>query len=394
MACQMGAGLFYASRALSPDVIADLGWTRTMWSSAMAPMLLVSSVAQAFVGSACIRFGVRPVVVSGLVCIAASFLVMSGMQELWHFYVAVILLALGNAGIGDVSIGGVITRWFDRNRGLALGAAFVGSNLGAVLFVQAIVGLSSDFAWRTATLAVGVGGIALLLPLAFFVVRDPLPGESESPRLDASAPDAIEEESAGPRDLSLGPALRTPAFWILFYTLFCYALVQLGMYDHLILYLTDIGYSFDRAAGALELAVGAGIVSKIGAGLIVPRISAKTALVVNTMFLTGGLALVPYASNPQMLVLFGILFGVSTSARDVLVPLAVANAFGARYFSQIYGAMMLAYIPGGVLGPLALAAAHDLLGTYRPGFFACLALMATALLGVCFIPRAARTETL
>ena len=45
--CQLCAGLFYASRALAPDVIEDLGWTRTMWSSGMAPMLAVSSVSQA-----------------------------------------------------------------------------------------------------------------------------------------------------------------------------------------------------------------------------------------------------------------------------------------------------------------------------------------------------------
>ena len=56
LACQMGAGYFYATRALAPDVIDDLGWTRTMWSSGMAPMLLVSSTAQAFVGAACVRF--------------------------------------------------------------------------------------------------------------------------------------------------------------------------------------------------------------------------------------------------------------------------------------------------------------------------------------------------
>ena len=30
--------------------------------------------------------------------------------------------------------------------------------------------------------------------------------------------------------------------------------------------------------------------------------------------------------------------------------------------------MMLAFIPGGGLGPIVLARAHDLLGSYRPGF--------------------------
>ena len=47
----MGAGWFYASRALSAVVIEDLGWTRTMWASGLTPMLIVSSVSQAFCGT-------------------------------------------------------------------------------------------------------------------------------------------------------------------------------------------------------------------------------------------------------------------------------------------------------------------------------------------------------
>jgi len=120
LVCQLGAGFFYATRALSPDLIQELGWTRTMWSSAMTPMLLVSSLAQAVVGTACIRFGVRAVLLASLACLLASFVVLSGTLELWHLYLAMGLLAAGNAGIGDVVVGAVITRWFDRARGIAL----------------------------------------------------------------------------------------------------------------------------------------------------------------------------------------------------------------------------------------------------------------------------------
>ncbi len=383
--CQMGAGLFYASRALAPDVIADLGWTRAMWSSAMAPMLLVSSLGQAVVGAACVRFGVRPVVVTSVLCLGATFGVLAGMQSLWQFHAAMVLLALGNAGIGDVAIGSVVTRWFDRHRGLALGIAFVGSNLGAVLFVHTIASLSSRLSWREATLYVGLGAVAMILPFAIFVVRDPSPAEA---RHDAAAKD--EPGSLGPAtSVSVGTAMRGPAFWILFYAIFCYALVQLGMVDHLILHLRDLGYSREEAAGALELAVGAGIVAKLGAGLLVPRVSAKTALIANTSLLASSLALVPFAEDPRILTLFGVLFGISTAARDVLLPLAVADAFGARYFAQVYGMMMLAYFPGGGLGPIVLGGMHDLIGTYRPGFYGCLFLTVTAVVALAFVPRRA-----
>lgn len=380
LVCQMGAGYFYATRALAPEVIADLGWTRTMWSSGMAPMLLVSSVAQVFVGAACVRFGVRLVVVGAILLIGASALALATMQGLPQFYVAMVLLALGNAGIGDVSIGGVITRWFEKYRSIALGFAMVGTNLGAVVFVHAITSLSEDASWRKAAMIVVAGAMVVILPFALFVVRDPRPGEEGVPEVlaEQSASSASLLSDASGSDLPFAAVLRRPAFWALFYALFCYSFIQLGLYDHLVLYLQDLGYARDEAANALELAVGAGIIAKLGAGVIAMRVPAPTAFFVNTAVLTLGIALVPFAGNAQILTLFGLLFGVTTSARDVLLPLAVADFFGVRSFSKNYGMMMLAFIPGGVLGPVLLARAHDVFGTYRPGFTGSLMLLVVA----------------
>lgn len=387
LACQMGAGFFYASRALAPDVIADLGWTRTMWSSGMAPMLFVSSISQAFVGAACVRFGVRPVVVAGVLCLAMSVAALGTMQSIWQFYVAMMLMALGNAGIGDVAIGGVITRWFARHRSLALGFAMVGTNIGAVFFVHTMAQVSEIHSWRTAALSVGLGGFAVILPFAIFIVRDPKPGEAQEVEAEGAGADLEADERArralaDDRVFSIPEILRHPALWILSYALFCYSFVQLGTVDHLVLYLGDLGYDREEASGALELAVGAGILAKLGAGVIALRLPPKKLFVANTAMLAVSLLLVPFAADGRVLALFGLLFGLSTAARDVLLPLAVAETFGVRSFAQVYGIMMLAFIPGGGLGPIVLARAHDLLGSYRPGFAGSIGLLVVAVLAL------------
>ena len=390
--CQMGAGLFYASRALAPDVIDDLGWTRTMWSAGMAPMLFVSSLSQAFVGSACVRFGIRPVMVTSLLLLALTFAVLSAMTTIWHFYLAMALLALGNAGIGDVVVSGVVTHWFDRARGLALGFAFVGSNVGAIVFVHIIAVLAQAGSWRTATLTVGLGSIAVILPVAVLCIRDPRAGESAGVRdPEEGNPSSSTPEFAG--SIALDEAMRRPGFWVLFYTLFCYALAQLGVVDHLILYLTDIGYSKVEAAGALELTMGAGIISKLGAGVIALRLSAKTALIANTALLAASFALIPFASDPYLLVVFGVAFGVATSARDVLFPLLVAEAFGPRYIAAIYGFFMLSFFPGGGLGPIGLARLHDVLGSYAIGCGICAGMLGLAGWALFTIPLSAEEHS-
>lgn len=407
LVCQAGAGLFYASRAIAPDVIGELGWTRTMWSSAMAPMIFVTSVCQALIGAACVRYGIRPVLVGAVLCLGATFFAFAGMHSLPAFYGATMLLALGNAGIGDVSVGAVITRWFDRSRGIALGFAFAGSNIGAVFFVRAITDWTGTFGWRAATAAVGLLAIAVILPFALFVVRDPRPDEGEG-ATDARAAAGVElgaglagpiaasparvgskrfggpPRAASEQDSTLADSLKSPAFWILFFTVFCYAVAQLGMMDHLVLYLVDLGYDRSEAADALGLTVGAGILAKLGAGVVALRVPTRILLIANTALLAFSIALLPFAADPWLLGLAGVAFGIATSARDVLIPLAAAEFFGSRYFAAIYGMMMLAYFPGGGLGPLVLARVHDVTGSYEMGFAVCFAFLIAALAGQIF----------
>lgn len=376
MMCQTGAGLFYATQSLSRDVIGELGWTRTMWSSAMAPMLLISSVSQAFVGAACVQFGVRAVLTSSVLLLGLTFLVLGNMRELWHFHLAMALLALSNAGFGDVSVGAVVTRWFRRGRSLGLGFALVGSNLGGVIFVHLIALLSESGDWRRAALWVGVGGAALILPFALFVIRDPRPGEGAD---EESLPTG--EPRAEYASVRLSEALRRPAFWVLFFTMFAYALAQLGTVNHLVLYLTDLGYSTREAASALELAMGAGIASKLGAGAIALRLRARTALAFNTALLLGGFLLLPFASDPFVMSVFGVIFGVATAARDVLLPLLVAEVFGVRFFAQLYGCIMVAFFPGGGLGPIAVGAVYDTFGSYQLALAGVAAIVLISLVG-------------
>lgn len=380
--CQMGAGFFYASRALSGDVIEDLGWTRTMWASGTAPMLVVSSVSQAFIGAACSRFGVRPVVVASLLCLGVSVVAFATMQTIVQFYVAMMILALANAGVGDVSVGSVITKWFSRRRSLALGFAMAGSNVGSIVFLGALGLAIDDIGWRETALTVGLGGLAVILPAAFVFVRDPRPGEGE-----AELEEGASEAAQGAPSLEYAEILRRPEFWILFYALFCYSLVQLGLFDQFVLYLTDLGYAKQEAYGALGLAVGAGIAAKLGAGIVGQVVSPRLAFLVNTGLLATSLILVPFAGNPVVLTAFSVCFGLSTSSRDVFLPLAVADAFGTRSFARVYGLMMLAFVPGGALGPVVLAEAHRVFGDYRPGFATCIGLVVVASLALGWLTR-------
>lgn len=389
LACQMGAGFFWATRALSAEVVADLGWTRTMWASGVAPMLAVSSIGQAFVGAACVRFGVRPVVVAAVLCLGLSIMLFASIQGLLVFYAAMMLLALANAGIGDVSIGSILASWFGKRRSLALGVAMSGSNLGSLFFITAIDWQLPTLGWRQAALMVGLGAVAVILPFALFTLREPRHDEGAS-----AAADAEEADPGGDLDATYGTGdlLRDPTFWVLFYALFCFALIQIGLVDQLVLYLIDLGYSKSEAFDALRLTIGAGIAAKLGAGFMGQLITPRSAFLANAALLAFSVAIVPFAANGVLLTVFSLAFGLATSARDVLLPLLVADRFGTRSFAKVYGLMMLAFLPGGALGPIALAYGFEVFGTYRPGFYVCVGLVLLSLVSIALLPRASRSS--
>jgi cyanate permease len=96
--------------------------------------------------------------------------------------------------------------------------------------------------------------------------------------------------------------------------------------------------------------------------------------------------------------LFVGTFAFSTAARDVVYPLIIAESFGIRYLAKIYGGLMVALLPGGVLGPLFAAAIHERFGSYDLAFATFAALNALAFAALLLVrrelPRARQTVAL
>ena len=233
-----------------------------------------------------------------------------------------------------------------------------------MILSPAVVLMALGSSWRSALWMVGIAGCLLILPFAALVVREPREGEGpeahEMPAADASP--------AGGQDLDLSRALRTRSFWILAAALFCFFFYFVAMIDHLILFLTDLGFTRLQATGYFSFAVGLGIVGKLGFGLVADRVSHRTALLAEFGLLTlSSLVLLTLPASGLLLV-FVVSYGIAVAARDVVYPLIVADCFGVGHLAEIYGVLMLALLPGGVLGPVFAGWVYDRLGNYDAAF--------------------------
>jgi MFS family permease len=385
LVCQLGLGFGYIYSPLLTDITEDLGWTRTMFSSARAPLLFVIAFASPLIGALAVRFGARRVLTTSTILFGVPALIVSGMTELWQFYAANIVLGLVVTGLGDIAVGAVVSQWVVRGRGLALGIVYTGSNLAGLILPLLVTTLALQGSWRPAMLFIGIGGVMLMTPFAFFAVREPRAGEGPDVPIDAGAAAGGAEHAETVADLDLRTALGTRSFWILSAALFGFFFYFLGLLEHLVPALTDSGMEKLEAAGYYSFAIGMGLFSKIGMGLFADRLPTRTALWVDYGLLAVSALLLPFVPKAGFLQVFLVTYGFSTAARDVIYPLIIAHCFGVRYLAQIYGAMMLVLAPAGSLGSIYPAMVHDRTGSYETAFSGYAVLMLLVLASLFFV---------
>ncbi len=373
LACQigMGAGGYIFPVFLRP-VVETLGWSRTEYALATPIMSTTVALIGPLVGWVSDRRGPRPVLVLGSLLMSVALLGAGGMQTLPQFYLVALGVGVAVACLGDLPTGAAVAARFRDRRGLALGLVYIGSNIGGALVPLAGALLAAGTSWRTAFLAIGATLWLPLLPAALSVGRPPA----------ATGPLAAAREDFDWRALS-----RQRDFWLLFWVLFVFYLYRLGLNTHLVAFLGDLGWSNLEAAGSFSLTLGLGIGGKLCAGALADRIGARPAVLGNFMLiaLASLLLLVPRVAGA--LPAFLVVHGVATAAEDVVIPLVIAQRFGSAHLGRVYGLLLLALVPGGILGPLIAGRVFDATGSYAPVFAAFAVGNVTAVLALACIRR-------
>jgi MFS family permease len=363
LVCQMGLGYGYVFGPLAKDLLDEFGWTRAQYSAARLPQLAVMAAVSPLVGILTVRFGARPILIASTALLGVAFAGISGITSLWQLYALIMLQGLVVTGLGDISVGQVVARWATKSRGLALGIVYTGSNLGGSLMTRLAAWLADRESWRAAFAILGVGGVAVMLPCAFWLVRDRTPRAEPGPTV---AP--AELSAPAEHELDLRAALRTRSFWILAGSLFSFFFYFVGMLEHLVLFLTDEGMPRDEATAYFSNAILLGMASKIGFGWVADRIPHRTAMLLDYGLLALSSLLLLALPDPALVIPFILTYGIATAARDVVTPLVIVECFGVRHLAAIYGAIMLALFPGGGFGPLFAAMVHDRTGSYDAAF--------------------------
>ncbi|CAN5689518.1 MFS transporter [soil metagenome] len=342
----------------------EFNWSRAEISLAFSLSLLVLSFALPLTGRLVDRFGARKVILSsvlffGLALISFYFL----SASLWHLYAIYLALGLVGSGTSPVPYYNVITHWFDKKRGLALGLAMAGAGLSESVMPSLAQALIASVGWRAAYVLIGLIVIAVTIPVVGLFLK-------ERPQSMGLLPDGkmianFAEEFSAVQGMSGREVWRSGTFWLMCVALFLVSMSLTGCLVHMVPLLTDRGIAARSAAFAVSLIGGASLLGRLGTGYLLDRLFAGNvaaclfcgaALGVLLLWgeIAGGLAFVA-----------AFLVGLGMGAEGDIMAYMVSRYFGLRAYGEVYGYVLAIYTLGAVVGPLLMGINFDLMGSYR-----------------------------
>lgn len=386
--------LFHAMSVWAVAFQSQFHWSATQLGFALAFTRIEGGLMGPVEGYLVDKVGTRRMVLVGLIILGLGFLLFGQVQNLWMFYLAYLVMALGQ-GLGSwVPIMTLLNHWFQRRRATAISRANVISRLGALLLVPALAWLVDPLhdrlGWSLTATGLGIFVLAVALPVSRMIRNrpqdyglqpdgDPLP----SAPVDDEQQPSTRPPSGGSVDFTAAQALRTPAFWLIAMGHGFTSMVMLAILAHLGLLMKDQGFQLQTTAWLVAVYTMISMVFQLVGGYVGDRVPIRLALFGFTTIQAAAVVVLTISHTMAMFYLFAVLFGVGLGGRNPLTVSIRGEYFGRASFGKILG---LSTIPMNVLllisAPLA-GYMRDVQGTYTDAFLLLAGL--NVLGGLCFL---------
>ncbi|WP_433292958.1 L-lactate MFS transporter [Actinoplanes sp. CA-030573] len=356
---QLALGAVYAWSVFNKPLQAEFGWSKT---EAVLPFEV--AIGTIFIGSLIggriqDRYGPRPVAFGGVALYSVGTILaslVSSPDQLW-------LLVLTYGVMGGIGLGAayitpiaMLAKWFPDRRGLITGIAVAGFGFGAVItapVAKALLGNTDD---KTSVfLPLGIAYlIAGVVGASFF--RNPPAGYEVPGFVPASTGRAV----AGTRVYTLSEALRTKQWYLLTAILALNVTCGIGFISQAADSAEEIAKASAATAatmvGVLGLFNGGG---RIFWAWLSDRIGRMPAFLGMLGLQAICFAFLPYAASFALFCVFAALIYLAYGGGFGTMPATAADYFGTPNAGAVYGAMIVAWSIGGVVGPLLTAALYE-----------------------------------
>lgn len=370
----MGFGL-YGGTVLNPAMMKEIPMDRTTYGLGFTLLNFFIGIPSLLHAASINRWGIK-----GTFAIGSAFIVLGSLtlslwaSAPWHYLLGFGVLIGTGLGFGSIiGLSTAVTRWFVRFRGRAMAIGFTASGIAGFIIAPLMNSIISapGASWRLGWLVVAAVAVGSAL-IALFLLKES-PEEFGQLPDGGAAPEQTKRRSeklVTKHHWTLGEALHSPAFWLVFAGS-CATHFPFWMFTaHWIPVLKGLGHPPATYAFAMGLFLLGSLFGRLIGGWLMDWMSARYAFALGLSFyLLGSLMainLTAAALAPAYLA--GMLYGCAFGWSFVCLNTTTGNFFGVRSFARINGVIMMA--SAAVCSPAAIIAGKlfDVYGSYVPAF--------------------------
>ncbi len=393
MAQVISSGLItYCFSVYVMPLTTEFGWSRASFMAGSTIMNLISGLTAPLVGKLIYRIGAKTMIAIGAFITGSGFALLSLTQNLWQFYVFYAVVGIGWATMGIVPTSAVVSNWFKRRRGFAIGILGTGIGVGGFVMPLLSSSLITSFSWRSAYLATGCMAVLVMIPISLLIIRSRPEDMGLLPDGDTTIKvmEKARSNDAPATSFTLSQALKTPVFWLMFVAFLTFSFANQATFQNHAPHLQDVGFSAAIAASAISVAGIGSAFGKFGLGWLCDFVAPKYALVLGIFFQASSILILMSikADSPVYLIwLYAILLGLGVGAWLPAMSMTTSTTFGLASYGTIFGVMNLSSMLGGATGPLVAGMIFDANQSYFWSFIVSFCFYAVALPSIMLVRR-------
>ena len=331
--------------------------------------MIMSSLFMPYVGKFLDKGEIRSILITGALVYGLSLISLYFVFSYISFMLIFTLpMALGVTMMGNISVSKLISLWFRKYTGRALGIASVGVSFGGFVFPNLTSFLLGDLGltWREAYLLFGILIILINVPVVYlFVVNKP----SDINQVPDGEEITDNSEDASGIDWTIQDLMRDRNFWILslvFAIQFC---SMMGILSHITFFSEGAGWSPSWGAFIFSMYAWPAMFSKVFFGWLVEnKIDARLAVSVAVLIQAIATLLMVFVESPEQMVVLVMIFGFGGGSALPLSNILFNQAYTNKSFGKARGAAQPFISVFQISGTLVAARMFDVFGNYELAF--------------------------
>jgi MFS transporter, OFA family, oxalate/formate antiporter len=359
-----------------PDIMKEFGIDQAQIQRGPALLFLLIALLSPLMGYLLDRYNARLLITVGAVGLVLDILFFSQIGSYPKFLMFYVAYSLFLTLCGIISSMYLVTNWFDKHRGKAVGILLLGSSLGGAIFPPLAGKWIKTIGWHGAAYQLSfIAAAFILIPLLFIRNKE---------RKQVTQSQATQSLN----DVTLKQAASTPTFYFLLVGTSVLWFCINGIINNNALYLKDLQLDSEQSGKILGIFFTCAMFGKLIFGFLSDYFSKKNIMLLAIVnLLTGAILLKMTVTDTSLLKVYAICFGIGFSGAFTMIQLLVAELYQGRHYGRILGVVTIVETLAGSAGALGLGILRKTSGSYLSSFQLMIVLCVVALVATAFVKK-------